>query len=687
MANGSQNNVSYQAQKWTNLRTFTIGETGKDVDGTTNISWSKDEILGASDSSKFLRGDKTWSNVLDGAFTANGTITANGGYLKSTLNGNTVQIGSQNTGFCHITNSADIPFWFNKNILIETGKTIGAADSGYRPFKLFLGRHTTSGSNALNANSPLIEFSNGNRSQYCQLIYDDYDSLVAPDSLTLVGNQNGIHFILKNGPIWVQGGSNAGGNVNRLTTSSGMPGNMQYNQSRRGTQIYANGIAFADPYNGNSNNDAGWIRHQETTVNAGELEIAVGDDGDETIVVRQYNTSNGIKRTLTLLSKDGYTFLPSYLNLGGGHEKNASSPSYVWGSNSSDNYLRSYQTGYLNVNSAGYLRDKTNSTASYLNYGRSGMTSASDFTWLCVWEGYSVAPASKGAVTAAVKANASGEWGIDVSGYSKKIKIAGGTGGTYYNLIGVPSYASGSQSVYVSSPAKVNNTTLQCTNFQPGSGGRVGGSGGNLYIGNSNNAGWVLVQDICSHSGAGDTYWSLHADGSFHCKTITFGGAMTSTGAVEIKIKAGYSLALQADGNLVWYQGTTARWNAKSPGTWNSSRLLKENIKPLTQNDLNNFKKLNIVSYEYKSGMKYVRPGKHFGLLAEEVLQLYPNLVDVPEDYDASKFDISKGICQPVLRLDYIEFVPLLIKIVQNQQDKIESLEHQINQLTLKQKS
>lgn len=66
MANGSQNNVSYQAQKWTNLRTFTIGETGKDVDGTANISWSKDEILGASDSSKFLRGDKTWSDTLIG---------------------------------------------------------------------------------------------------------------------------------------------------------------------------------------------------------------------------------------------------------------------------------------------------------------------------------------------------------------------------------------------------------------------------------------------------------------------------------------------------------------------------------------------------------------------------------------------------------------------------------------------
>ena len=352
MASGSQNNTSYQAQKWTNLRAFTIGNTNKDVDGTSNMSWSKDEILGASTDAYFLRGDKAWSNTLNDTFTANGNIIANNGYLKSTTNENTVQIGSQNSGFCHITNTAAIPFWFNQGILMERGKTIGAAGTVYCPFQIYLGRNTTAGSNALNATNPLIEFSNSDRSQYCQLIYTDHDTVQAPDSLTLVGNQNGITFICKNGPIWVQGGSNAGGNVNRLATSAGMPGNMQYNTSRRGTQIYSNGIAFADPYNGNSNSDAGWIRHQETTGNVGELEIAVGDDGDETVVVRQYNTSNGVKRTLTLLSKDGYTLLPSYLNLGGGHEKNASSPTYVWGSNSSDNYLRSYQTSYLSVGRA-----------------------------------------------------------------------------------------------------------------------------------------------------------------------------------------------------------------------------------------------------------------------------------------------------------------------------------------------
>ena len=113
--------------------------------------------------------------------------------------------------------------------------------------------------------------------------------------------------ILPNSPIWIQGGSNAGGNSNRLTTSGGMPGNMQYNVSRRGTQIYSNGIAFADPYNGNSNNDSGWIRHIETTANTSILEIATGDDGNtsEEIRFRGYNTSDGINYDILVPKASG----------------------------------------------------------------------------------------------------------------------------------------------------------------------------------------------------------------------------------------------------------------------------------------------------------------------------------------------------------------------------------------------
>ena len=61
----------------------------------------------------------------------------------------------------------------------------------------------------------------------------------------------------------MQGGSAAGSNNSRFafssgnSTSNGMPDAFPYGGGKRGTKIYSNGIAFADPYNGNSNNDAG----------------------------------------------------------------------------------------------------------------------------------------------------------------------------------------------------------------------------------------------------------------------------------------------------------------------------------------------------------------------------------------------------------------------------------------------
>lgn len=99
--------------------------------------------------------------------------------------------------------------------------------------------------------------------------------------------------VMANSRIWVQGSGSAGGNNNRLTLVAGMPSGLVYNTSCRGTILYSNGIAFADPYNGNSNNDSGWIRHLETTANKGILEIGVGNDAsNEEIHFRWYNTNS-----------------------------------------------------------------------------------------------------------------------------------------------------------------------------------------------------------------------------------------------------------------------------------------------------------------------------------------------------------------------------------------------------------
>mgnify|MGYP002791071137 CR=1 FL=1 len=71
-----------------------------------------------------------------------------------------------------------------------------------------------------------------------------------------------------------------------------------------------------------------------------------------------------------------------------------------------------------------------------------------------------------------------------------------------------------------------NDGTLKfpgITTITPDSGARIGGSGGDLYLGNANNSNWVKVQDICSHNGS--NYWYIYQSGNAHFKNIDSGDA------------------------------------------------------------------------------------------------------------------------------------------------------------------
>lgn len=83
---------------------------------------------------------------------------------------------------------------------------------------------------------------------------------------------------------------------------------------------------------------------------------------------------------------------------------------------------------------------------------------------------------------------------------------------------------------------KRSNGTLKfpgITTITPDAAARIGGSGGNLYLGNANNSGWVYVQDICSQLNS--SYWrisqngiarfkSLNVDNDITCGSITING-------------------------------------------------------------------------------------------------------------------------------------------------------------------
>ena len=90
--------------------------------------------------------------------------------------------------------------------------------------------------------------------------------------------------------------------------------------------------------------------------------------------------------------------------------------------------------------------------------------------------------------------------------------------------------------------------------------------------------------------------------------------------------------------------------------TVTSSEKEKGNIKDIN-NDVNDILKLNPKEYNYNNDSKL-----HFGLIAEDVEKVYPNLV--------SNTEVGKS-------LNYLEIVPLLI-------DKIKDLQNQIDELKRK---
>lgn len=89
------------------------------------------------------------------------------------------------------------------------------------------------------------------------------------------------------------------------------------------------------------------------------------------------------------------------------------------------------------------------------------------------------------------------------------------------------------------------------TTITPDSGARIGGSGGNLYLGNANNSGWVCTQDICCQTNS--SLWSIRQDGNAHFTNINVTGITNIGGNTTI---GGNCLA---KGGVTAYQSSDIR--------------------------------------------------------------------------------------------------------------------------------
>lgn len=107
---------------------------------------------------------------------------------------------------------------------------------------------------------------------------------------------------------------------------------------------------------------------------------------------------------------------------------------------------------------------------------------------------------------------------------------------------------------------KRSNGTLKfpgITTITPDSGARIGGSGGDLYLGNANNSNMVKVQDICSQNGP--IYWYIYQSGLAHFSNIEVAGTTTIGGNITIGGNTTIGGNCLAKGGVTAYQSSDIR--------------------------------------------------------------------------------------------------------------------------------
>ncbi len=131
---------------------------------------------------------------------------------------------------------------------------------------------------------------------------------------------------------------------------------------------------------------------------------------------------------------------------------------------------------------------------------------------------------------------------------------------------------------------KRSNGTLKfpgITTITPDSGARIGGSGGNLYLGNANNSNWVKVQNMCSQ--VDSSYWNITQLGSATFKSLTVNNVI-SCDSISVSKNAVIAGNLSVNG-LINNKGilpTNYEVNNKGMGCYVSADALCSGITAIT---------------------------------------------------------------------------------------------------------
>lgn len=269
----------------------------------------------------------------DGNLTWDGHITANSGYLKSTANGNTVTIGSQNTSCTHIYNSANISFIFNNTVSTTTGNL---GTTSYPWNNLYIGTANGAGIYYVGTKNTyrMIRFIDNTADTYGNGIS------IGGGGLTVIGSGESADTILSNLSLTAAGGSE--------TTYIGSDSSILFYPSINSWDTAAKIEMTAGRI---------WAGVNANTTR--ENQIGVQSGSGQIYMYAQAATSAG--RGI---------YIPAH---GSGAAK---------------------AVVHIDTNNRVYFADSYNGTGTALAYSQTGLA-ASAITWLTCWNGYELRAISK----------------------------------------------------------------------------------------------------------------------------------------------------------------------------------------------------------------------------------------------------------------------------------------------------
>lgn len=177
-------------------------------------------------------------------------------------------------------------------------------------------------------------------------------------------------------------------------------------------------------------------------------------------------------------------------------------------------------------------------------------------------------------------------------------------------------------SVFEANSAQRNGTLKfpGITTITPDSGVRIGGSGGDLYLGNGNNTNWVKVQDMCSQ--VSSSYWSINQTGSAMFKTLTVNDVI-SCDSISVSKNAVIAGKLSVNG-LINNKGilpTSYEVNNKGMGCYVSADALCSGITAITDS----IPVTNVdIHYSNDNGTNWTR----YEMSNDNKFRMYANVAD-----------------------------------------------------------